>query len=443
MKKLLGFLILIGVGLVGTAYWLNHSSRTTGEGPFTTVPVERGAIAETINATGILQPRSVTAVGSALSGEVVKVFPEADFNKHVTKGQPLLQLDDRVAKLKRDQAQIAVQLAGADVERAQSAVAAAEAGLTRVQKAFAKDLAKQEDLNQAKYTFQSAQAAQKAAEIKVEEAKEGLRAAELGLDLTTIRAPATGIIIDKQVVSGQLVAPPASAKLFVIANDNLERMRLFTQVAEGDVSRVTPGLKATFTIYAYTDVNDAFEGTVEEIRPMSTNVQGAVFYTVVIGATNRRVPSAGTRGEGRGARGDGEWMLRPGMTGTVDIQRRRHENAVKMPNAALNFQLDEHYQTPEAKAKIREWDGRKDRNQWKYVWVVRDKKPWPVFIRTGGTNAQGETGIKDGQYTEVLQWDPDEPKVDLGAGAALPEVIIAAPPVTKPGLFNQAPIKFS
>ncbi len=74
---------------------------------------------------------------------------------------------------------------------------------------------------------------------------------------------------------------------------------------------------------------------------------------------------------------------------------------------------------------------------------MRDKKPWPVFIRTGGTNAQGETGIKDGQYTEVLQWDPEEPKVDLGSGATLPEVIIAAPPVTKPGLFNQAPIKFS
>ncbi len=436
MKKLLVFLILIGLGLVGTAYWINYSSRTTGEGSFTTVPVERGAIAETINATGILQPRAVTAVGSALSGEVVKIYPDADFNKHVTKGQPLVQLDDRAAKLKRDQAQTTVQLAEADVGRAQSAVKAAEAGFNRVQQAFQKDLAKRQDLDQAKYTLQAAQDSVKAAQLKVDEAREGLRAAELGLELTTIRAPVSGVIIDKQVVPGQLVAPPASAKLFVIADDDLKQMRLFTQVAEGDISRVARGLKASFTIYAYTDANDAFDGTVEEIRPMSTNVQGAVFYTVVIGAANRKVPSSG-------AKGDGEWMLRPGMTGTVDIQRRRHENAVKMPNAALNFQLDEHYQSPEAKAKIREWDNRKDRNQWKYIWVLRDKKPWPVFIRTGGTNAQGETGIKDGQYTEVLQWDPEEPKVDLGSGATLPEVIIAAPPVTKPGLFNQAPIKFS
>lgn len=435
MKKLLGFLILLGLGLIGGAFWLNHGYRTTPEGQFTTVPLERGEIAEIINATGILQPREVTAVGSVVSGEVVKIYPGADFNKFVEKDQPLLELDSRVAKLKRDQAAITVNLARADVEKAGYARQAADAGLKLARENFAKALVQQGVLNQAKFTFQTAEAALKTAQIKVLEAEEGLKAAELGLELTTVRAPAAGVIIDRKVVLGQLVAPPASAQLFLIASD-LSKMQLNAQVAEGDIGRVGRDLKASFSVYAYSQGNDdRFEGTVAEIRPMATSVQGAVFYTTVINAQNRKVS---------GAKDADEWMLRPGMTATVDIQRRKHENALKLPNAALNFQLDEHYQTPEAKAKLKDLERLKNPDEWRYVWVVKDQKPWPVFVRTGGTNAQGKTGIKDGQFTEVLEWDPQEPRPDLRSEAGALQVIIAAPPATKPGLFDRpSGLKFS
>src|SRR6516164_4314701 len=74
VKKLLVVLILIGLGLVGGAFWLNTAGRTGAEGQFVTVPVEWGAIADTINATGVLQPREITLVGSVLSGEVVEIY---------------------------------------------------------------------------------------------------------------------------------------------------------------------------------------------------------------------------------------------------------------------------------------------------------------------------------------------------------------------------------
>src|SRR5262249_16385249 len=135
--------------LVAAAYGLNNYSHSAGETTFTTMPIERGPIGEAINATGILQPQDVIAVGSQLSGEVVKIFPEADFNKMVEQGQPLLQLDDRAAKLKRDHAAVTVDLARADLRTAEAGVDAALTTLKRAREYLDKGVIKQAEVDQA------------------------------------------------------------------------------------------------------------------------------------------------------------------------------------------------------------------------------------------------------------------------------------------------------
>ena len=83
----------------------------------------------------------------------------------------------------------------------------------------------------------------------------------------------------------------------------------------------------------------------------------------------------------------------------------------------------------------------KDRDAWQVVWVLgQDSKPWPIFVRTGGKNAAGESGIRDVTHVEVLEWDP-ELKQTLNAEDATtyPRVIIGAPR-EKGGLFS-TPIK--
>ena len=68
---------------------------------------------------------------------------------------------------------------------------------------------------------------------------------------------------------------------------------------------------------------------------------------------------------------------------------------------------------------------------------MKDKKLYPIFVRLAGKNAQGETGIKDGQYQEILEWDPElTPKPDPNNSETIPRLIIAAPPARKPGLFG-------
>jgi HlyD family secretion protein len=58
---------------------------------FITAPVEYGAIATLVNATGTVEAEVTVDVSSQLSGQVAEVF--VNFNDVVEAGEPLAQLD--------------------------------------------------------------------------------------------------------------------------------------------------------------------------------------------------------------------------------------------------------------------------------------------------------------------------------------------------------------
>ncbi len=445
MKKLLIILVLIGVGLVAGAYWLSHSSGSgAGTEGFTLASVQHGPMLETVSATGILEPHELTGVGSELSGKVVQIHPDAEVNKIVAEGDPLLKLDDRMAQIKLDQAKTAVRLAQADVDRAKAALEGARLRVSKYQEQVKKEVGFQKDLDEAQTMAKAADAAVRAAEVKVDEARDAERLAQYGLDLTVVRVPtraASGTttslaakkrytIIERKVVPGQLIGPPSSAQLFTLASD-LGSMQVHAQVSENDIGRVSCGLDGSFTVYAYSEEDAKFLGRVHEIRPMPTNMHGAVFYDVVIDVANRRDPKTN------------EWELRPGMTAAVDIILRRHNEVWKMPTEALNLQLDETYQSDAARAKLQQWHDRRDADDWKPVWILDERhKPWPIFVRIGGRDQHEQTGIKDAQYNEVLEWDPDlQPKPDPKVSSTYPQAITNAPPVRTSGFFDNPKVK--
>lgn len=438
MKKLLLMLVLLGVTLAVGAYGVNHTwSSRNGEEGFTLTPAEWGSIAETVSATGLVQPQEVIAVGSELSGRVAEIYPRAEVNQEVQEGEPLLKLDDRLAQLKLDQARTAVQLAEADVTRAEAARDAAQIRVQKLRQLLEKEVGYQKDLDEAQIQLRMAETTVREAKLKVEQARGTEKQAQYGLDLTVVRAAAGAsragdspsakrrfTIIDRKVVPGQLIAPPASAQLFTLASP-FARMHVHAQVSENDIGKVRQGLRATFTVYAYAEEEARFEGQVLEIRQPS-NVHGAVFYDTVIDVANQRDPKTG------------EWKLRPGMTAAVDIILRKHTNVWKVPTPALSLQLDEHYQTEAARAKLAEWQNRSDHEDWRPVWLLDAQgKPWPIFVRIGGRNAGGETGIEDGQYVEVLAWDPQlDWKPDPKNRSTYPPLITGAPAFKKRGFIE-------
>jgi len=451
MKKLLVALVLVMLGLAAAAWWLNPSRREASEPSFSVVPVEFGSLVETVSATGALQPQEVFPVGTELAGKVVEVA--ADFNQTVSEGDLLVRLDDRTAVQKQRQAETAVQMARASVAQARAQQEGADKGVERL-RALPKDVSMRKELDAAESQLKAAQASVDVAEARVREAEDARSLADLGVRLTHVRVPVIArlkgsgeavpglgslapegtpptaarrkfIVLERRVELNQQVGPPASAQLFLLGGD-LAQMQVTAQVAEGDIGRVRRGQRADFTVSAYGD-ETVFSGKVADMRLLPTSDRGAIFYRVVVDVANRKDAVTG------------DWQLRPGMTASVDVVVRRHDNVWKVPLSAVNFQMPEEYQTDAARARLGRRASLPDADQWKVVWLLDGAhKPWPVFVRLGGAGA----GIQDAQYDEVLQWDPELGTApEAGDATTWPQLIIGAPPPSRGGLFKLPPVK--
>jgi HlyD family secretion protein len=451
VKKLLLFLIgmcltVMAAGL-GWHAWRNHEAEHIA---YTLAPIERGTLEEVVSATGLVRPREVYAVGSDLAGRVVAVL--ADYNQSVSEGDVLLRLDDRLARARLQQAEIAVRMARVEVKRAEAERDSATKVYNHLRE-LPDEVRNRNDLYVAEGKKRAAEALVEEAQLKVHQAEDAQRQADVGLRLTTVRAPVletsgssaptenrpgTGvvsedaepshsrrslIVLERKVSVNQEIGSSIQGHLFTLASD-LGRMRVTAEVGEGDIDKVRRGMTARFTVGGGGDRAPKYTGTVEDIHLMPSREHGAVFYQVDIDARNER------------KRDSGDWKLRPGQTASVDIIRRAHRDVWKVPSAALHFEPSAEQQSSGAGQKLAQRAQLPHADQWQTVWTVgADGKTNPVFVRTGGSNENGETGIEEDRFTEALEWDP------LVKDPAALRVITAAPPPWKK-FFTLPKIKF-
>jgi membrane fusion protein, macrolide-specific efflux system len=438
-KKWLLALLFIVLPLAAALAGFGRFRSPSDHEEYITAAVEWGMMSELVGASGLLQPQEVIVASSPLSGQVVEIYPDADVNKTVQEGDPLLKLDDRLPRKKLAQAEAAVRTAQSDVARVEVAGDVARIELQRAHDWEQKKLAPSWSVELAQKQLEAAEASVEAARAKATEARIVREQAELGVELTIVRVPSATpstaakrsyTILERKVVLGQLVAPPESAQLFTLASD-VGSIRVHAQISEDDVGKIYPGLAANFSISADSEEESTFEGGVVEIRPTPSRLHGAVLYDACIDVANKRNPRTK------------EWLLRPGMTVSVNIIRRTHAGVWKLPAAALDMELDKQDQTEAAKAKLARWPQRANGGQWKTVWIVdATQKPLPVFVRTGGENAAGERGISDGQNIEILEWDSElEPQPNPKEPATYPRVIIGKTSARPSGLFDQPNLK--
>jgi len=384
-KRALLILGLLGAGTGVFFAWRGFSQGSTPPLKFETAKVAKGAIEAKVTATGALSPRLLVQVSSQVSGRVVEVH--ADWNAVVKKGQPLLRLDPQPFQAALTQARANLAVARANREKAVVAVNDSEKQLARARALSERQIIAATELDAAVTTRDAAKAGVSAARAQVQQAEAAVTQAELNLELTEIAAPLDGVVISRAVDVGQTVAASLQAPtLFTIAGD-LAQMQIDTSVAEGDVGRLAPGMKALFTVDAFSGEN--FTGTVRQIRNAATTVQNVVTYDAVIDVEN---PSG---------------KLRPGMTANVTFVIAEVKDAIKLPNAVLRFRPSQEQMV--ALRGNREGGGGEarrarggggDRPQpspdRKLVWKLVDGTPTPVRITIG---------LSDGSFTEVKSGD--------------------------------------
>jgi HlyD family secretion protein len=293
------------VVVVAAAGWLWRSHSAHEAPKYRTAQVERGSIESTVSATGTVQPVEQVEVGSQVSGTVYKMH--ADYNSRVTAGQVLCELEPSSFRARVAQNEAAV-------ARAEAALEDGRRQLRRARELAVQNLVSQADLETAEVTVQQRQADLKAARAQLD-------AVRVDLANSVIRAPISGVVISRNIDLGQTVAASLQApKLFVIARD-LTQMQVETAIDEADIGVIRVGLPVTFTVDAFPD--DKFHGQVSVVRLEPILAQGVVTYTTVIQTHNP------------------ELKLRPGMTANVTVLVARHDDALKIPAAALRFRPPE------------------------------------------------------------------------------------------------------
>ena len=371
MKRIIIGLVVIVVAGTG-AYFAFRKGNNDQQ--FKMEKVTVGSIRSTVMATGTMNAVTTVLVGTQVSGTIQRLY--VDFNSFVKKGQILAQIDPAMFEAQVEQAKANLAVSAANVEKAQAARLDTARILERNKTLFSRDLIAKSDLDTSETNDISAAAQVKAANAQVEQTKAALKVAETNLMYTRILSPVDGMVISRNVDVGQTVAASfQTPTLFNIAQD-LTKMQIDTNVDEADIGRVSAGQPVEFYVDAYPDM--VFKGGVSVIRNAPITVQNVVSYDVVI-----RVDNSGLK-------------LKPGMTANVSIITAVKDSILKAPNAALRF-------TPSGTGPA--VPGK--RGQGQGVWIIENKKPKRLQIKTG---------ISDGGYTEIISG----PLKDGG------EVIVAA-----------------
>jgi HlyD family secretion protein len=375
-RKWLRRLVVLAVivALVGAAVAWRIKTRPPPPSRFLLAEVTTGDVVETVQSTGQVKPRSEVQVGAQVSGRLTKVL--VDFNSQVKAGDVLAEIDPTLFSAQIEGSRAQMMSAAASVRRAEANLVSARQRLDRAKKLQADGVGSQADLDAAQAAYDVAVAEVGAAKAQVATVSAQLKSGQTNLEYTRIYSPIDGVVINRAVDEGQTVAASFQAPvLFVIAND-LSKMRVFADIDEADVGKVSENMPAEIGVDAFP--GETFSGKVEQVRYSPVNTSGVVTYAAIIDVENP------------------DMKLRPGMTASVVIRSAEVKDARRLPNAALRFKPtppkdDKGKPIPqEPLPKLEKGKGR--------VWVITDETPGKEKVEPRIV----DVGITDGVNTVLL-----------------------------------------
>ena len=394
MKKRIGSIVaLLVVIAAGVVFWRYRAAHHAPDVTYKTVAAAQHRIVGKVTASGTLSAIVTVQVGTQVSGRIQKLL--ADFNSQVKKGQLVAKIDPALFEAAVAQSQANYLQAQASVVNAEAQAKNADLQLARTKALRDQNLAAQADLDTAEATSAMAHAGIDMQKANLAQSMASLHQAQVNLSYTSIISPIDGVVISRSVDVGQTVAASLSAPtLFTIAQD-LTKMQVDSNVAEGDVGRLQVGMATYFTVDSFP--GQKFRGKIREIRNSATTVQSVVTYDAVIDVDN------------------GDLKLRPGMTANVTVIYAQRDNALSIPNAAFRYRPPQSAAPTSSASAVasgavgaasgpaarghHSHASADDATEAKTIWVMRNGVPQSVSIHAG---------LSDGSLTEVIDGDLKE-----------------------------------
>lgn len=321
--RFLVILVLLAAG--GYAWWhFRAQPDEAGAIKYITAEVKKGDIAQTVLASGSIQPFKSVKVGAQVSGEISAL--SVKIGDKVKTGDRIAEIDASTQQNTRDSAAAALASSKAALSAAQAKLREAQQNFNRQQEMVKKGAAARESLDAAQATLKSAQSAVDQAKADIRKSQLELDNAGLRLGYTSVTAPMDGVVISVAVEKGQTVnAVQDSPTLVTIAQTNT--MTVEAEIAEADVGAVQPGMAAHFTLLGADKTR--YEGKLKSIDPAplatsknTTTTTSSSNDTAVYYYGKMDVPNA-----------DGK--LRIGMTANMVINVREAKGVLTIPMTAL------------------------------------------------------------------------------------------------------------
>jgi len=404
-------LTLVAIFLAGTAVTLWMVLR---EKPveITTEKVFRKEVVHVVTATGKIQPEIEVAMSPDVSGEIIEL-PIKE-GQQVSAGDLLFRIQSDIYINQVEQSRAQLNLAKAQSLDAKARKLKSEDDFRKASLLYNEKLISQTDYLAAKTNAESTKAAYDAAMFGIEQNRSLLDQNEERLKKTVVRAPVNGTITFlKNKIGERVVGTGQFPGTEVLKIANLDSMQVQVEVNENDIVNVRVGNPVLVTVDAFGDRK--FQGVVREISNSAITQAAGTQEEVTNFSVKIRILNH-------------QRLLKPGMSGTADIETVRVPNALVVPIqsvtvrgfggaplTALNKKLQNDTVAQEEKH-------RKDNAGSEGVFTVQDGKVQFRKIAVGttdNTHIVVTSGLKEGEevvsgsYSAITRELRDGSRVEL------------------------------
>ena len=247
---------------------------------YTTSPVTRGNIVNTIVVAGVVHAVNYVDVGAQTSGELQSL--KVKRGDQVKEGQLLAEIDPVLAKMALKSADSALADMTAQHSMNEDALVLAKTRNNRNEKLFKQGFVSADQLDFTRAALKMASCAVDSLSDKIAEATATVNAAKANLCYTKITAPMDGEIVNISARKGQtLNARLRTPTILRIAD--MRTMTVWARVPQADIVRVKPGQDVYFTILGDTR---RWKGKIRQIRPTPQIINNVVFYDALFEVPN-------------------------------------------------------------------------------------------------------------------------------------------------------------
>lgn len=221
--------------------------------PISTILARPPESSSILDATGYVTARRQATVSSQITGKVLEVLIEE--GDEVVQGQLLARLDSSIltAQYILSQSQLAAATAGLlelDVQNRE-----AQLDLNRMQQLTDRSLASQADLDQALLNLEGIQARTIRVSLQIEVAKSSVHLQAQQLAEAEIRAPFSGVVINKAAQPGEIISPMSAGGSFtrtgICTIVDMNSLEIEVDVSESNINRVFSGQRVTAKLNSY------------------------------------------------------------------------------------------------------------------------------------------------------------------------------------------------